>query len=189
MTIPFIKKGVRQMKNLPILCLIFSLIFFSPPVQGAESVRIGVVDFQRALDQCEAGKDARLELEKLFRDKEKVLADQRDEIKRMQEALDKQATMLSPEALAEKRRDFTIKNRDFQRNYNDFVEEMKMRENELRIPILKEMDRIVSDIGKKGGYTLIVHKDKTVIIYSPASIEITDELIQLYNEFYKKTRR
>lgn len=177
------------MKNLSILFLILFLIFFSTPAQGAESVRIGVVDFQRALDQCEAGKDARIELEKVFRDKEKILADQRDEIKRMQETLEKQATMLSPEALADKRRDFAIKNREFERNYNDFVEEMKLREKALRTPILKELERIVSDVGKKGGYTLIVHKDKSVIIYCPTSIDITDDLIRLYNEFYKKTRR
>jgi outer membrane protein len=177
------------MKHFSPLFLIMLLLGLSMPVQGAESVRIGVVDFQRALDQCEAGKDARLELEKVFKDKEKVLADQRDEIKVLQETLEKQAIMLSADAVSEKKRELAYKNREFQRNYNDFVEEMKLREKDLRTPILKELDRIANDIGKKGGYTLIVHKDRTVIIYFPESIDITDELIRRYNEFYKKTKQ
>ncbi len=177
------------MKRLLLPFLILFLIIFSIPAQGLESVRIGVVDFQKALDQCEAGKDAKLELEKLFRGKEKILIEQRNEIKGLQEKLEKQVTMLSPEALNEKKRELAFKNREFQRKYNDFVEEMKLREKDLRNPILKELEQIVKDIGKKGGYTLIVHRDKSIIIYSPASIDITDELIRRYNAYYSKTKR
>ena len=171
---------------------LFAILFFavlSFPAQGAESVRIGVVDFQKALDVCEAGKEARIKLGELVKGKEKVLAEQRDEIKRLQETLEKQAIMLSPEALKEKKRELGMKNREFQRSYNDFMDEMKQHEKDLRTPILKELSRIAGDIGKKGGYTLIVHKDRTLIIYYPESIDITNEVIRRYNEFYKRTKR
>jgi len=182
-------KEVMRMKYSSALFLMVLLLVFSMPAQGAESVRIGVVDFQRALDNCEAGKDARLELEKLFKDKERILAEQKEEIKQLQETLEKQAIMLSAEAVGEKKRELGFKSREFQRNYNDFVEEVKLREKDLRTPILRELDRIANDMGKKGGYTLIVHKDRSVIIYFPESIDITNELIQKYNEIYKSTKR
>ncbi|MBW2146686.1 MAG: OmpH family outer membrane protein [Deltaproteobacteria bacterium] len=177
------------MKRLALPFLILFLTVFSVPAQGLESVRIGVIDFQKALDQCEAGKDAKLELEKLFKDKEKILIEQRNEIKHLRETLEKQSTMLSPDVLKEKKRELAFKSREFKRKYNDFVEEMKLREKDLRNPILRELERIVKNIGKKGGYTLIVHKDKSVIIYSPEAIDITDELIRRYNAYYRKTKR
>jgi outer membrane protein len=175
--------------TLSTIIIIFFLALLVPAAHGLESVRIGVIDFQKALDECQAGKDAKLELEKMFRERERNLMERGNEIKGLQETIKKQASMLSPEAVKEKERELMLMNREFKRQYDDFVEEMRLREKDLRNPILMELERIVKEIGQKGGYTLIVHKDRTLILYSPQTIDLTDELINRYDEFYLKTKR
>jgi outer membrane protein len=50
--------------------------------------------------------------------------------------------------------------------------------------LLKEVSALVEEIGKKEGYLLIINN--TGVLYSPNSINITDQLIKQLNARYAK---
>lgn len=47
--------------------------------------------------------------------------------------------------------------------------------------IRNEQIKSVQTIGKKGGYNMIITKDKGEVIYSDGSLDLTDELIKEYD--------
>ncbi len=64
---------------------------------------------------------------------------------------------------------------------------------EMEAKVVKQMEedvfRIVSDIGKKSGYLLILEKVEAGVVYAPTAIDVTAEVIRQYNAEYaqKKT--
>jgi outer membrane protein len=51
----------------------------------------------------------------------------------------------------------------------------------------KETLAIIDEIGKSGGYLLIM--DKRGVLYSPSTIDITDEVVKKYNAAYVDTKK
>ena len=50
-----------------------------------------------------------------------------------------------------------------------------------------ETEVIIDEIGKSGGYLMIM--DKRGVLYSPGSIDITDEVIKKANAKYAKNKK
>jgi outer membrane protein len=62
--------------------------------------------------------------------------------------------------------------------------DFKEQEKKLVSRIQKELLKIVSQIGKKEGFLLILERRESGIIYSPDTIDISDRVIQEYNAVF-----
>src|SRR5690348_13938167 len=67
--------------------------------------KIAYVDLQRALEETEEGKHAKAKLKTDFEKKQKELDARQEELKKMKADLDKQSSILKPEALAQKQQE------------------------------------------------------------------------------------
>jgi len=159
--------------------LIFSFFVFAAHSYGADVAKIGVVDFQRVLDSSTAGKSAKTEINKMGEEMKKDLQTKGSEIEELKNRLDKDAMVMSREKREEKDRNLRIKVNDFksvQKRYRAQIQEL---EKKLVTKIQKDVVAIVTEIGKKDGYLLIVNK--VGVLYSPGTIDITDKVIKIYN--------
>ena len=174
-------------KIIPIAIMIVILCFHSR-LKGEEkgNLKIGYVDIQRALNLCDAGKDAAAELSKELEEAKKKYEEQGEELKREKETLERQGPLLEEEVLQEKMREFRAKYRDWERFRRDTENDIKQRHNEMVEKITKELIEIANEIGKEGGYTLIV--ERSLVPYIDPSLDITDEVIKRHNEKYRKKR-
>jgi len=50
----------------------------------------------------------------------------------------------------------------------------------------KEVVNLVSEMGKSGGYLLIIERRTGGVLYFPKSVDVTDKLIQKYNVTFAK---
>ncbi|MGZ3591826.1 MAG: OmpH family outer membrane protein, partial [Thermodesulfobacteriota bacterium] len=76
------------------------------------NVKIACVDIQRAINECNAGKEAK---KTLTRDVEKIqslILEKQKELQDMKESFDKQSLMLSPEARASREKELQARFRD-----------------------------------------------------------------------------
>ena len=64
---------------------------------------------------------------------------------------------------------------------------MQKLEGKLMNRLRTDIDKIVSDIGKKEGYLLIINKFG--VIYSPNSIDVTDKVIGKLNKKLAKKKK
>ena len=159
---------------------IIFIMFCSASVGFAANVaKIGTVDLQRIFETSAAGKSVQAKL-KQEKDKMEVqLKSKGAEIEELGRRLERESMVMSKEMRDEKEREHRIKINDFKTLQKKFRGQLQSTERQLMNQLKKDIDKIVTQIGKSEGYLLIVNK--IGVIYSPSSIDITDKLIQKLN--------
>ena len=61
----------------------------------------------------------------------------------------------------------------------DHQQELRAKNNEMMSEILKELEKIVNEVGKADKFTLILERSQ--ILYSDQGIDITSKVIETYN--------
>jgi len=147
--------------------------------------KFGYVDFQRALNEVEEGKKAKAMLKSEFDEKQKNLDAVQNQLQTMRSDLDKQRLILSADALKEKEEEYRKKFIELQQKLASYKEELGMKEAKLTGDILAVIHKIVSDIGSKDSYSLILEKSQDVVLYSPSNADLTEQVIKAYNAMPK----
>ena len=160
------------------------ILAFAFSSNAADVAKIGVVDLKRVFDNSSAGKAAQAELTKQGKKMQGELEKRKAEIEEIQKNVERQAAVMSKEAREEKKRNLQIKLYDFKNLEKKYRSELRKSERKKLIKIQKEVLGIAREIGKKEGYLIIL--DKSVAIYVPKTLDITDKVIQEYNAGYKK---
>jgi len=143
--------------------------------------KIGFVDLQKALNMSTAGQKAKEEISGKFKSYQDELSSRQEELKKLKEDLEKQAILLSEDARAQKERDFQRKLKDFQRFAKDVEEELQQKDAFHTRQILEELQEIISTIGKKEGYTVILERTESSVLYGDESVDLTDQVIKELN--------
>ena len=155
---------------------------WGPLAWGAEPLKIAYVDLQKALNLSEAGKAAKkqmiLEVDRM----RKNFAGKQKELEKLKDDLEKRGTVLSEAAREEKGRDYQAKVRDLQRMERDYQEELQRKDRELTESILKRLEVVVKKMGEDGKYTLILERNQAGIIYIADVLDLTDELIKIFDQ-------
>ena len=166
------------------LLLLLCICFIVPAYAHATEVKkIGVIDLQKVLNECEAGKKAKTDLETLIKSKESAIEEKGNEIEKLKSELQKQASALSAEAKKSKEDELEKLMRDYQRTVQDSQAEVKKKEGALTESIIKGVHELVDKIGKEEGYTLII--EKSLVLYTNQDLDITDRVIKEYNKLKK----
>ncbi len=156
---------------------IISLMWVSVSL-GADA-KIGIVDFERIIQESTAGRAARAEIEK---EKERIESSLREtgrEIEDLKSKLEAEALVMSREMREQKGREFRIKVNDFKELQKKNAQDFRIFEAKIIQRIQKDVYEIVKQIGEKGNYLLII--EKGAVLYYPNAIDVTDELLKRYN--------
>jgi outer membrane protein len=144
-----------------------------------QSIKIGFVNIQKAISESKAGERARKRFEGDIKSKEAALVKEKQAIERMKRDLDKKALLLKADERLKVQREFQRRVRDYERQMTDAQEELQVKEREMTAEILKGLQTIVQEIGKSRKFTLIL--DRSQLLYTDKGIDITNDVIQLYN--------
>src|SRR5438445_12762521 len=87
-------------------------------------LKIGVVDMQRALNDCDAGKKAKDQVKAKFEHSQEALRHQREDLDRMKEDYDKKALVLREEERHNLEKDLENRSLEFKRKYEDFQRDL-----------------------------------------------------------------
>jgi outer membrane protein len=150
------------------------------PVWSAE-IKIGLVDIQRAINECQAGKDARKNLTKEAEKFQKQGLDKQKELQTLKESLEKQSMMLSQEARANKEKEYQTKLRDFQRWGQDSQNEINAKRVEMERNISIGLQKVIKKVGEEDGYTLVLEKNEAIVLYASKANDITDRVIKVFD--------
>jgi len=152
-------------------------------VAPRSSVKLGVVDLQKILLETEAGKKARESLNTFMKNRQAVIELEEKELKRMEEDLIKQASVLSPNG--RKDREDLLRRRvvEFQQRANEMNREVQEKQKEILEGFRDRTERIVSKVAQEMGLLMVMEKGKGgPTIYSDASLDITGRVIEDLNK-------
>ncbi len=171
------------MKRVAIWILAASItVGVAPLAAGTDPMKIGSVDMQRALNLCEAGKEAKGLIAQEVDKMQKAMAGRQKELEKLREDLEKRAAVMSETMRRDKERDYQAKLRDLQRMQKDFEDEIRRKDQELTERILKELAGIIRKIAEERKYTLVVEKNQPAVVFIQGTLDFTDEVIQIMNE-------
>lgn len=160
---------------------LLSALVLVPSLAAAEE-KIGYVDVQRALNEVEDGRKAKEALKKEFDQKQKVLDEKQTELQAMQEDLKRQESLLSPEAKQEKLNELQKRMLEMQQLYFNLQKDLTSREAEMTKGIFDRMNRVLVQIAEEEGYTVILERNESSILYARGHMDLTNELIRKYNK-------
>ena len=159
---------------------VFLVVFASVPLAHAQSgSKLGVVDFQRALNEVSEGKKAKANLEERYEATRLQVESRRAEVQQMQENLEAQRVMLSATALTEKEQALQTKMVEFQQLVMESQQEMGLMEQELTAGILEKLYKVAQGIGAEGGFNLVV--ESSAVVFVNGVTDITDQVIAKFN--------
>lgn len=164
------------------LVLVVAIIFVLPlsSLAADDYTKFGSLDLQKVLNESEAGKKAKSDLEALIKSKESTIKEKGEAIEKLKGELEKQSSVLSAEAKKKKEDELEKLLREYQRIIQDSQAEVKKKEGELTDTIIKEIRETIEKIGKEEGYALII--ERGMVLYSNKGIDITDRVMKEYNE-------
>lgn len=164
-----------------VLTIVLSLFFLSNAAYAAGAVKIGVVDFQRILDESSAGKSAIAEINQQSQIMKGNLEKMKGEIDEMKKRLEAEALVMSKEQRTEKEREFRIRVNDFKTLQQKYTAEARGIEGRLIKRIRQDVFAIVKQIGEKEGFLLVVEKNEAGVLYALPKSDLSDRVIKQYN--------
>lgn len=148
--------------------------------QAAET-KVGYIDMQRALNLSDAGVQAKNQLQEKLKGYQAQINAKQEELQKLKTDLEKQSMTLNEAARAAREKDYQQKLKDFQRFTKDAEEDMQARDGELTKKILETLEKLISEYGKKNGYTIIFDARGAGLLYADQKADLTDAMLKELN--------
>jgi outer membrane protein len=136
--------------------------------------KFGFVNTERILRDAAPAQRAQKKIEAEFQKRDQELARIADQLKRMQEDMEKNSVTMSDAQRRAKERDFGDLNRDFQRKQREFREDLNQRRNEELAQVVEQANRVIRQIAEQEKFDIIFQD----AVFASPRIDITDKVIK-----------
>jgi outer membrane protein len=148
---------------------------YAPAWTQETANKIAFVSTERILRDSAPAMRAQRKLEAEFKKRDDELTRTADQLKRMQEDLDKNSMTMSEAQRREKEREFGDLNRDFQRRQREFREDINQRRNEELAQVVEQANRVIRQIAEQEKFDIIFQEAPA---YVSPRIDITEKVIK-----------
>jgi len=146
--------------------------------------KVAVINVQSALVSTKDGQKAAGEIQGRFLPKKTELDKRQTEISQLQDQLNRGRNTLSDEARQNLVREIDQKTKSLNRDTEDAQAELNQEEQKIMGELLGRLMQVVNKYAKDNGYVLVldVSSQQTPVMYASNTIEITKEIIELYDK-------
>lgn len=165
---------------------LFALLGLALPLSAgalaAAETKIGYVDLQRALLEVNDARSAKTRLQAMVDEKKKKFEREQADLLKEKDAFEKQLSVMTADAKAQRSADLGKKAYDLnQRWEKEKVSFAEQEQTEMK-GIFAKMNPIIASIAAREGMSFVFDKNDGGILYAPAYLDITNELVRLYND-------
>jgi len=150
----------------------------------AVPTKVAVINVQAAIATTKDGQGAAADLDKKFSPKKDELAKRQQEIKDLQDKLQRNGNTLSQNAKDDMQRQIDQKTRSFNYDMQDAQAEYETEQRKLVDDIGGKLLQVIDKYAQSNGYVLVldVSNQNTPVLYASNSIDITKDIIELYDK-------
>ena len=141
---------------------------------------IAVVDVQKIMQESNASKGVSKSFESLRDTYQKEISSLEDKLRKSEEELRKQQTVLAPDALATKRRDFEKQVADVQKTVQTRKRALENALNEAMAVVHKSMVEVVAEVARERGANLVLARQQFVLV--DTQLDVTDTVMERVNK-------
>ena len=151
---------------------------------GPTPTKVGVVNIQQAIGECNEGKKELDALQAKFSPKQAELKGLNDEVESMKKQYQAQAEKLSDEEKGSRAKAIDTKQKSLQREYEDAQAEFQQGEQDVVNRIGTKMLVVLEKYASANGYALVLdvsNPQTSPVLWATQGTVITKELVDAYN--------
>ncbi len=164
-----------------LLVLGFVIFSVAGSLYSQAATKIGYIDLQSVIQNSKAGKAAKSSFEIEFNKKRQIIENKAKVLAQEEQEFINQSPLMDGEARKRRAEEINKKKKELARLRDDFREELQKKDFELTQKILKELESVIKNIGTTEGYSLIVEKTESGVIYGNDTVDITQKVIKAYD--------
>ena len=152
--------------------------------QAQATGKVGVINIQSAIVTTRDGQKAASDLEAKSAPKRKTLETKQTDINAMKDQLQKGQNALSDTAKAELARNIEARTKSFNRDMEDAQAEFEGEQQKILQELGGRMMAVIDKYAKDNGYSLVldVSSPQTPVLFASNTIDITKDIIELYDK-------
>jgi outer membrane protein len=160
--------------------LVAAFTMFAAVAHAAE-FKAAYVDIQRALQETDEGKAAKTRLQALVDTKQKSVEKEKTALQAEVEAFQKQAPTMDDKVRLGKEQELQKKTYDFAQKAEKLRAEMADSERKELGSIMPKLEALLGTIAQREGLTMVFDKSSSGLAWAPPALDLTNELIRMYN--------
>lgn len=155
------------------------------PAAGAQTQKkvptpvVAIVDIQLVMQNSEAAKGIRTQIEKVRTSYQQTVHGKEEELRKLDQDLEQQRSILAPDAYQQRQRDFQQKVADAQKDVQDRRQKLETAFGKAMQQVQDALVQIVDQIAKEQAITLVL--PKASVIHSADDMDITQEVLKRLN--------
>jgi outer membrane protein len=154
------------------------------PTSGVVPTKIAVINVQQAIFSTAEGKKSLAELSTKFTPRQEALKKREADIQQQRDQLKKGGATMSDEAKAQLSRDIDGKTKALQRDADDLNADGEQEQNRVMQDIGGKMTAVWNQYLTLNNFAILleVGNQQTPVLWIATSIDITDDIIKLYDQ-------
>jgi len=145
-----------------------------PAAPALAEGKIGFVNTERIMRESAPAQRAQKKIEGEFMKRDQELTKIAEQLKRMQEDVEKNAVTMTEAQRRVKERELGDMDRDFQRKRREFQEDLNQRRNEELAQVLEQANRAIRAIAEQEKFDIIFQD----AVYANPRIDLTERVIK-----------
>src|ERR1700719_2113520 len=158
----------------------------APASAGAASGKVGVINVRQAIVTTSEGKQASAELQSQFAARQTELENLNKQITDLRQRLAATQPTLSQDEQARLTRQGELLARQLQRKQDEYQEDVNASQGDVIDKIGRKMIDVLDRYARENGYVAILDSSaqNTPILYASNQIDVTQDIIRLYDQAY-----
>lgn len=147
-----------------------------------ERITIGVVDLDQAITSTNEGRAAREEFERKKRQAENKLIPLLEQYQEGMKEFEAKKFVLSDDARFQTQLDMAELQNQIENQRKEIQGQLQVDRERLIAPLRNKLVKIVEEVGRDEGFSLILHRQSPGIMYSKEALDVTELIIKKFNK-------
>jgi len=172
-------------RPLPAMALLLPLVVWGCASLSASQsgVKVGVLDPVRVFKETAVGKKAEESLASFIKNRQAVVELEEKELKRMEEDLMRQASVLTGSAKKEREQQLQRRVMEFQQKSNELTREVQDKQREVMEGFREKVEKVVAKVAQQQNLQMVFERSKGgPALYNDVSLDITAKVIEEFNK-------
>ncbi len=171
------------MRRILVCSLVFMALALTTVTCFSQEAKIAYVDILKVLEKYQKTEDYEKNLEAKGKKAEQDLETKRAEI----ETLNNSLSIVKEKERAKKTEELKEKFAALQKLEQNLKVELNKERNDMMKELYEDIKKVVSDYSKKNSLSLVI--DQNAIHYADAAMDITEKILNISNQGYKKSKK
>jgi outer membrane protein len=151
------------------------------PPATAGTLRIGVINVERLVQESALGKEAFNRVKRLNDQKKEEGDKLQKEIRDLEQKLADQGSALADDKRETLQKTYQEKAIAFKRFQDDATRELDAAQKKELGELERRVFPVINQVGKEKGFTMIFNKFQAGLLYADDAVDVTDEVLKVFN--------